>query len=58
MNIIENMRNKRKLVEQLRGYTYKITSAPATYYLILQDLVPKNSWDKAIWLKWLNKRII
>ena len=30
------------------GYTYKITSKPAAYYLILQDLVPNKSWDKAI----------
>ena len=32
MNINENIRNKRKLVEKLRGmYTYKITSTPAAY---------------------------
>ena len=42
MNINENIRNKRKLVEQFRGYTYKMTSAQAANYLILQDLVPKS----------------
>ena len=34
MNINENIRNKRKLVEQLMGYTSKISSAPAANYLI------------------------
>ena len=43
MNINENIRNKRKLVEKLRRYTYKITSTPAANYLILQDLVPNKS---------------
>ena len=37
MNINENMRNKRKLIEQLRVDTYKITSTSAANYLILQD---------------------
>ena len=40
------------------GYIYKITTTPAAKYFILQDLVPNKSWDKAIWLKWLNIRII
>ena len=29
MNINKNVRNKRKLVEKLRGYTYKITTTSA-----------------------------
>ena len=40
MNINENIRNKRKLVEMLRGYNYKITTISAASYHILQDLVP------------------
>ena len=40
MNMNENKRNKRKLVEKIKGYTYKITSTPAANYLIQQDLVP------------------
>ena len=57
MNIYENMRNKRKMVEKLT-FTHKITSTPAANYLILQNLVPNKSWDKVIWLKQLNIRII
>ena len=33
MNINENIRNKRKLVEDLRWYTYKITCMPAANVL-------------------------
>ena len=43
MNINENIHDKRKLVEKLRGYTYKITSTSATNYLILHDLVPNKN---------------
>ena len=32
MNINVNIRNKTKLVEMLRGYTYKITCTPAENY--------------------------
>ena len=32
MNIKVNIRNKTKLVEILRGYTYKITCTPAVNY--------------------------
>ena len=35
MNITVNIRNKTKLVEILRGYTYKITCTPAAKYLRL-----------------------
>ena len=40
MNINVNIRNKRKLVEKLRWYTYKITYTPAVNYPRLQKLVP------------------
>ena len=58
MNINENIRNERKLVEKIKGYTYKITTTPAANYRIQQKLVPNKSWDKVIWLKWLIIRII
>ena len=32
MNNIVNIRNKTKLVEILRGYTYKITCTPSANY--------------------------
>ena len=35
MNINEIIRNKRKLVEKLRGYIYKITTTSAANYPIL-----------------------
>ena len=35
MNINVNIRIKTKLVEQLRGYTYKITLTPAASYPML-----------------------
>ena len=47
-----------KIGRKKKGYTYKITTTAAANYLILQDLVPNKSWDEAIWLKWLNIRII
>ena len=40
MNINEKIRNKRKLVEKLRWYTYKITRMSTTNYRRLQNLVP------------------
>ena len=43
MNINENIRNERKLVEKLRGISTKIATTPAAYYLILQILVPNKS---------------
>ena len=46
------------MVEKLRGYTYKMSYMSAAYYPRLQNLVPNKSWDIAIWLKWLNLRII
>ena len=58
MNINENIRNERKLVKKIEGYTYKITTTPAANYLIPKDFVPNKSWDKAIWLKWSNMWII
>ena len=43
MNINVNIRNKTKLVEILRGYTYKIIYTPAANYPRLQKLVPNKS---------------
>ena len=43
MNINESIRNKRKLVEKLRGYTYKITYMSTTNYSRLKNLVPNSS---------------
>ena len=40
MSINVNMRNNTKLVEILRGYTYKITCTPAAHYHRLLKLVP------------------
>ena len=39
MNINENVKNERKLVEKLRWYTYKITCMSTTKYRRLQNLV-------------------
>ena len=39
MNINVNIRNKTKLVEILRGYTYKIACTPAANYPRIQKLV-------------------
>ena len=41
MNVNVNIRNKTKLVEKLRRYTYKINSTLADNYPILQNLVSK-----------------
>ena len=54
MKTYEIRENGRKI----KAYTYRITSTPASNYLILQNMVPNKSWDKAIWLKRLNIRII
>ena len=43
MNINVNIRNKNKLVEKLRWYTYKITRTLSANYPILQNLVPNKS---------------
>ena len=40
MNINESIRDKRKLVEKLRWYTYKITYISIAYYRRLQNFVP------------------
>ena len=39
--IYKHLINKRKLVEKLRWYTYKITSTSVANYDKLQNLVPK-----------------
>ena len=39
MNINESIRNKRKLVEKLRGYTYKITYMSTANYRRLQNQI-------------------
>ena len=40
MNINENIRNKRKLLENLKGCTYNITNMSAANYSKLPKLVP------------------
>ena len=40
MNINENIGNKRKMVEHLRGCTNNIIKISAAYYSRLQKLVP------------------
>ena len=40
MNINESIRDKRKLVETLRWYTFKITYISTAHYRRLQNLVP------------------
>ena len=40
MNINENIRNKRKMLENLKGCTYSITHLSAADYSRLQKLVP------------------
>ena len=40
MNINENIRDKGKLVEKLRWYTFKITYISTAKYHRLQNLVP------------------
>ena len=43
MNINVNIRNKTKLVEKLRWYTYKSITMLADNYPILQNLVSNKS---------------
>ena len=43
MNINEGIRNKIKLEERFRGYTYKITHMSTAKYRRLQNLVPNSS---------------
>ena len=43
MNINENFRNKRKLVENVKVYAYNITRMSATYYSKLPKLNPNKS---------------
>ena len=40
MNINENIKNKRKMLENLKGCTYNITHMPAANYSKLPKLVP------------------
>ena len=40
MNINESIRNKRKLVEKLKWYTFKITYISTVNYRRIQNLVP------------------
>ena len=40
MNINENIRNKRKMLEKLKGCTYNITHMPAANYSKLPTLLP------------------
>ena len=47
MNVDENVRNKRKLLEKLRWYAYKITCMSNTNYRILQNVVPSKNVDNA-----------
>ena len=44
MNMNENIRNKRKMVENLKGYTYNITQMSAANYSRLPKLVPNECW--------------
>ena len=43
MNINENIRNKRKVVENLKGCTYNITHITAAHYSRLPKLTPNES---------------
>ena len=47
MNMKESIRNKRKLVEKLGGYSYKSTYMSTANYRRLQNLVPNSSLDNA-----------
>ena len=42
MDINENFRTKRKMVENLKGCTYNITHMSAANYSRLPELVPNN----------------
>ena len=48
MNNNVNIRNKTKLVEKLRWYTYKINTTLADNYPFLKNLVSNKSLDRAI----------
>ena len=48
MNTNVNVRNKKKMAEKLRGYTYKMSYMSAAYKPRLQNLVPNKSCDIAI----------
>ena len=43
MNMNESIRNKRKQIEELRGYSYKINYMSTANYRRLQNLVPNSS---------------
>ena len=43
MNINENIRNKRKMVESLKGCTYNITHISAANYSSIPILAPNES---------------
>ena len=43
MNINENIRNKRKILENLKGCTYTLTHMSATNYSKLPKLIPNES---------------
>ena len=43
MNIDESIKNKRKWVKQLRGYTYKVSYVSTANYRRLQNLLPNSS---------------
>ena len=43
MKMDESTSNKRKLIETIRGYSYKITYMSTAIYCRLQNLVPNSS---------------
>ena len=43
MNMNESIRNKRKLLGKVRGYSYKITYMSTANYRTPQNLVPNSS---------------
>ena len=47
------LRDKRKLVEKIRWYIFKITYISTANYRRLQNLVPNISWGIVFWPKWL-----
>ena len=50
MNINVNIRHQTKFLEK-RWYTFKISRTLAANYPVLQNLVPNNRLDLAIWSK-------
>ena len=58
MNINVKIRNKKRLVEKWRWYTYKMSYTSAVYKTRLWQLVSNKSLDIAIYPKLLNMRII